>query len=132
MRIGALAAATGTTTKTIRFYEEAGLLPPPPRTPAGYREYPTEAATRLRFIRDAQAAGLTLAEIGQVLAIRDSGQAPCAHVTGLIQAHLAQVDRRIAELHHTRDALDALASRATTVDPEACPPDSICRILARP
>ncbi|MBT2452295.1 MerR family transcriptional regulator [Streptomyces sp. ISL-43] len=62
MRIGDLAARTGLTTKTIRFYENSGLLHPPPRTRGGYRDYPEQAATRLAFIRDAQHAGLTLAD----------------------------------------------------------------------
>ena len=61
MHIGALAAASGATTKTIRFYEQAGLIPDPPRTQAGYRDYRAESVDRLAFIRTAQAAGLTLA-----------------------------------------------------------------------
>jgi hypothetical protein len=55
MRIGVLAARAGLTTKTVRFYEDAGLLPPPPRTPAGYRDYPAQTLTRLTFIRNAHA-----------------------------------------------------------------------------
>ncbi|WP_083976187.1 MerR family DNA-binding transcriptional regulator [Kitasatospora azatica] len=55
MRIGALAATTHTTTKTLRFYEQAGLLDLPPRTPGGYRDYPPTATTRVAFIRTAQA-----------------------------------------------------------------------------
>jgi hypothetical protein len=70
-----------------------GLLPEPPRTSEGHRDYPAGAAARLAFICDAQAAGLTLAEIRSVLAIRDSGQAPCLHITDLIDQHLAQVER---------------------------------------
>ncbi|WP_089105835.1 MerR family DNA-binding transcriptional regulator [Streptomyces hyaluromycini] len=58
MRIGALASATGTTTKILRFYEQAGLLGEPPRTSGGYRDYPAQA--RVGFIRSAQAAGLSL------------------------------------------------------------------------
>jgi MerR family copper efflux transcriptional regulator len=63
MRVSELAAACGATAKTIRFYEQAGLLPAPTRTAGGYRDYPPEAATRLAFIRHARSAGLTLAEI---------------------------------------------------------------------
>ncbi|GGN89295.1 hypothetical protein GCM10011579_084000 [Streptomyces albiflavescens] len=59
MRTGELAAASGLTAKTIRFYEQAGLLPEPPRTSGGYRDYPPQATQRLAFIREAQAAGLT-------------------------------------------------------------------------
>ncbi|MER6994405.1 heavy metal-responsive transcriptional regulator [Streptomyces sp. NPDC000410] len=129
MRIGDLAARTGLTTKTIRFYEDSGLLPAPPRTPGGYRDYPDHTVTRIAFIRDAQRAGLTLAEIRSTLALRDDGHAPCTHVTGLIHEHLDDIDRRMAELAATREALRALAARAATTDPAACGADDICTIL---
>ncbi len=61
MRIGELAAATGTTTKTLRFYEDAGLLHPAGRTPTGYRQYSEDAVARLDFIRRGRSAGLTQA-----------------------------------------------------------------------
>jgi MerR family copper efflux transcriptional regulator len=129
MRIGVLAAKAGFTTKTIRFYEQAGLLPEPARTPAGYRDYPPEAVSRLAFIRDAQAAGLTLAEIRDVLAIRDGGQAPCQHVTSLIDQHLAQVEQRLAELTQARDALHDLQRRAAITNPADCADEDVCSIL---
>ncbi|MER6604181.1 heavy metal-responsive transcriptional regulator [Streptomyces rubiginosohelvolus] len=130
MRIGDLAAASGLTTKTIRFYEQTGLLPAPPRTPGGYRDYPGQTATRLVFIRDAQSTGLTLAEIRSVLALRDGGQAPCEHVTALIDQHLAGIERRLAELANAREALRCLARRAAATNPAACTEDGICTILA--
>jgi MerR family copper efflux transcriptional regulator len=129
MRIGALATKAGLNTKTIRFYEQAGLVPEPARTPAGYRDYPPEATSRLAFIRDAQAAGLTLAEIRDVLAIRDGGQAPCQHVTSLIDQHLAQVEQRLAELAQARNALHDLQRRAASTNPADCAHDEICNIL---
>jgi MerR family transcriptional regulator, copper efflux regulator len=129
MRIGELAAASGLTTKTLRFYEQAGLLPAPPRGPSGYRDYPPQALDRLRFIRTAQAAGLTLAEITGILAIRDAGVAPCAHVSDLIQTHLTQVRDRIAELRRTETELQRLAHRATGTDPAACTDRDVCTIL---
>ena len=72
MRIGELADDVGMTTKALRFYEQRGLLPEPARTASGYRDYPPDAVERLVFIRDAQFAGLTLAEIGQVLGVTES------------------------------------------------------------
>lgn len=132
MRIGVLGAQAGVTAKTIRFYEDAGLLPKPPRTPGGYRDYPNETAVRLAFIRDAQAAGLTLAEIRSVLTIRDGGQAPCAHVTDLIDQHLTQVEQRLTELSHARDALRALQRRAAATDPATCGSGEVCAILTVP
>src|SRR5712692_7687601 len=71
MRIGEVAGRAGVPAKTIRFWEDQRLLPPPARTPAGYRDYGPGILERLAFIRQAQAAGLTLAAIGQVLDIRD-------------------------------------------------------------
>jgi DNA-binding transcriptional MerR regulator len=132
MRIGDLAAMSGLSTKTIRFYEQAGLLPPPPRTSSGYRDYPPQATRRLGFVRHAQAAGLSLAEIRGVLALRDSGEAPCTHVSGLIQQHLAEIEQRLAELRKTRTALRDLARRAADTDPSTCSDTDICTILTRP
>ncbi|MCX5302799.1 heavy metal-responsive transcriptional regulator [Streptomyces sp. NBC_00160] len=130
MRIGDLATASGLTTKTIRFYEQAGLLPAPPRTPGGYRDYPERTPVRLAFIRNAQSAGLTLAEIRSILALRDGGVAPCEHVTTLIDQHLADIERRLAELAQTREALRGLARRAAQADPSACTEGNVCTILA--
>ncbi|MDX2403963.1 heavy metal-responsive transcriptional regulator [Streptomyces microflavus] len=130
MRIGALAATSGLSTKTIRFYEQSGLLPEPPRTSGGYRDYPAQTATRIAFIRDAQGAGLSLAEIRSVLVLRDGGQAPCGHVSALIGQHLEEIERQLAELAKTRQALRALAHRAAATDPAACTKDDICTILA--
>jgi MerR family copper efflux transcriptional regulator len=132
MRIGELAAETGLTTRTIRFYEQAGLLPAPPRTPGGYRDYSPHTVARLAFVRDAQAAGLTLAEVRSVLALRDSGQAPCTQVGALIEEHLAEIDRRMAELRQARTVLRELARRAAVTDPDTCAAGDICTILARP
>jgi MerR family copper efflux transcriptional regulator len=129
MLIGDLATRAGLSAKAIRFYEQAGLLPQPPRTPGGYRDYPPGVVDRLAFIRHAQSAGFTLADIRGVLTIRDSGQAPCQHVSVLIDEHLARVERRIAELTRARDALKDLQRRAAATDPADCAESEICSIL---
>src|SRR6266702_3335284 len=131
MRIGALAAAAGTTAKTIRFYEQPGLLPGPPRTTAGYRDYPDHAPARLAFIRAAQSAGLTLAEIRGILTVRDHGRPPCTHVTALLHQHLAATGRRLAELAQTRAMLRDLLATAQATDPDTCT-GGICTILDPP
>ncbi|OUD03875.1 heavy metal-responsive transcriptional regulator [Streptomyces swartbergensis] len=131
MRIGEVAAASGLTTKTIRFYEQAGLLSAPPRTADGYRDYPGQTVKRLAFIRDAQGAGLTLAEIRSVLALRDAGFSPCTHVTALINRHLADIDQRLAELRATKAVLHGLAERAAETDPADCTDADVCRILTK-
>jgi MerR family copper efflux transcriptional regulator len=120
MRIGEMAAKSGVTAKTIRFWESKELLADPNRTPSGYRDYGPEAVERLEFIRHAQTAGLTLAEIRQVLAISDEGKPPCSHVTELIHQRLADLDHRIRELTATHQRLRHLAERAAIQDPAAC------------
>jgi MerR family transcriptional regulator, copper efflux regulator len=131
MRIGEVAASAGLAASTVRFYEQAGLVPAPPRTAARYRDYPPETAVRLRFIRDAQAAGLTLADIRGVLAVRDAGNPPCEHVIPLIHAHIDQIQQRISELIAARAVLRELALRAAATDPADCTESDICSILTR-
>ncbi len=129
MRIGEIAGQAGVPAKTIRFWEDQRLLPPPVRTPADYRDYDPGVLDRLAFIRHAQAAGLTLDAIRQVLEIRDGGQLPCVHVTDLIAQRMAEVEARLAELTRTRDQLVVLAARAAAQDPADC--RGYCRIIAR-
>lgn len=129
MKIGDVAAECGVPTQTIRFYEKRRLLPAAHRAPNGYRVYDQEAVDRVRFIRRAQAAGLTLAEIGGILDVRADGHAPCTHVTGLLDAKLQEVDERMAELTVLRADLTALVDRSHTLDPTDCPPGDICHIL---
>lgn len=129
MRIGELAAAAGTTTKTLRFYEEVGLLPPPRRTSAGYRDYASDALSRLDFVRRGQAAGLTLAQIRRVLDIRDSGSAPCRHVTSLLDRKLEELDAQLAELRGLRDGIAELRHRAENADEQACSAEQVCRYI---
>lgn len=129
MRIGELAEATGATTKTLRFYEAEGLLPPADRTPAGYRAYRPEAVARVDFIHRGQAAGLALAQIRQILDIRDRGQAPCEHVRDLLDIRLADLDQQIARLLELRKTITHLRDQATQVEPDTCSADQVCRYL---
>jgi MerR family transcriptional regulator, copper efflux regulator len=129
MRIGELAEQAGISTKAIRYYEQVGILTPPARTPSGYRAYDEAALGRLGFVRAAQAVSLTLGEIHQIMAFRDDGQAPCAHVTDLLQRHAAALEVRIRELQQLRGELRQLAERAATLDPEQCPPERVCHII---
>jgi MerR family transcriptional regulator, copper efflux regulator len=129
MRIGELAEQAGISTKAIRYYEQVGILTPPARAPSGYRSYDPSALGRLGFVRAAQAVGLTLGEIRQIMAFRDNGQAPCAHVTDLLQRHAANLQVRIRELQQLRGELRQLADRAATLDPEQCPPERVCHII---
>ena len=129
MRIGELAAAAGATTKTLRFYEESGLLPQPERAANGYRDYGPAALSRLDFIRRGRVAGLTLAQIREVIDIRDAGDAPCHHVYQLITARLDDIDRQIADLDALRAALTRRRDEAGAADPSTCAPDTVCRYV---
>ena len=129
MRIGELAKTTGTTAKTLRFYEDAGLLSPAGRTAGGYREFTPDAVDRLDFIRRGRAAGLRLAQIREVIEIRDAGATPCCHVEELLSSRLADLDRQIAELQALRETVAQLHQDASTADPNACSPRDVCRYL---
>ncbi|MGD9621514.1 MAG: heavy metal-responsive transcriptional regulator [Mycolicibacterium sp.] len=98
MKIGELASLSNASTKTIRFYEDSGLLPAPPRSASGYRDYGPDTIDRLQFIQRCQAAGLTLQKVRQILAIHDRGEVPCTHVREVLNARLDQVRAQIAEL----------------------------------
>jgi len=129
VRIGELAAQTGLSTKTIRYYEEAGLLPPPVRTSSGYRDYDEEAAKRLAFIRSGQSISLSLGEIREILALRDRGEAPCRYVTGLIEQHAEGLAERVESLVRLQQELTALAERAREALSDADVVDCYCHII---
>jgi MerR family transcriptional regulator, copper efflux regulator len=129
MRIGELAAVSGVSAKTIRYYEDIGVLDPPARTPSGYRDYTPEATDRLAFIRSAQAVGLSLGEIRGIVALRDRGTTPCGHVLDLITARAADLDRRISELQRLRTELGRLVDRAQRLDPADCDPRRVCHLI---
>jgi len=129
MRIGELADQGGVSTKTIRYYESIGILPEPDRTGGGYRDYPPEAVERLGFIRDAQASGLTLAEIASVLELKSAGERSCEHTTALLERHLDDIDEQIERLTAARAALAELTARARTLDPADCTDPHRCQII---
>lgn len=108
MFIGELAAQFRLNPRTLRYYENLDLLPAPSRTVNGYRVYCEETAQRLAFITKAKSLGLTLKEIGQILALRDSGQLPCSTVLHMLQEHVERIDRQIAQLQALKADLTAL------------------------
>jgi DNA-binding transcriptional MerR regulator len=112
MRIGELADRLGITTKSIRFYESIGLMPDPPRTPSGYRDYAEADAERLTFIKTAQRLGLSLDEISEIIGLRDRGQQPCGYVADVLHRQVADLDHRIREMRKLRDELIALEAKA--------------------
>ncbi len=129
MRIGELSQRTGVPTKTIRYYEEIDVLPPPERAENGYRAYGEAAVERLLFVRDARATGLSLTEIASILSLRDQGESTCGHVLGLLEAHLVEIDMYMASLQKTRDQLGALTRRARRLDPADCNDPNRCQTI---
>lgn len=130
MRIGELADHAGLTPKTIRYYEGLGLMDAPDRHANGYRDYAADAVDRLRFIRDSQAAGLTLAEVAEILTMKAAGESTCAHTRSLLARHLAEVDAQIARLLAARAELMAMAERADSLDPAGCTDPARCQVIA--
>ncbi len=129
MRIGEVAKRSGLSPTTVRYYEDIGLLPRPARAANGYRDYEPEAIERLRFVRDAQESGLTLAEIESILELRAQGEPTCHHTVKLMERHLDDVDRRIASLRASRDLYAALIARAGTLDPVDCTDPDRCQTI---
>lgn len=129
MRIGEIAHRAGVSVKTIRYYERVGILAPASREQNGYRSYEPEVLDRLTFTRAAQAIGLTLGEIREVIAFRERGEPPCAHVLDLIAHRASELTERIAEFEALRAELNLLAERGRDLDPAACSRTSICHII---
>ena len=117
--IGGLAKAAGVGVETVRYYQRRGLLPEPARPPGEIRRYGELDLKRLRFIRRAQAAGFTLEEIGELLALDRTDDR--ARVRELAAERLAALDERIAELKRSRDALERLRSTCASGKKGPCP-----------
>lgn len=132
LRIGELAERSGLTAKTLRFYEQARVLPEPGREKSGHRDYDEDAVARLAFVKAAQAAGLTLSEIRRVIAVRRQEGAPRGHVATLLDAHAAELDRRIADLMALRDQVLRLRERSTGRDPSQCSATTVCDVIPGP
>ncbi len=129
MRIGELAEKAGVTSKTIRYYESIGLIEDAPRHANGYRDYGQDALTQLRFIRDSQAAGLTLAETGEILAMKRAGESTCHHTRELLDHRLADIDRQIDSLLAAKAELLAMSARAEALDPVECTDPDRCQVI---
>lgn len=118
LTIGRLARAAGVGVETIRFYQRRGLLAEPPRA-GGIRHYAGEDIERLRFIRRAQAAGFTLAEIARLIALDRTEDRASAREMAM--ARIAALDLKIAELQRARSSLARLARECGSGRPGPCP-----------
>lgn len=131
MKIGELARSAGTTVKTIRFYEETGLMRVAPRTDSGYRIYGTEDVKRLAFIRKAKRLEMSLDEIKGVLHLHDLDEPTCVHVRALLDEKIARIDLVLKELGDLRGELFRLRKDSGDLD-DCCPTGgNVCGIVER-
>ncbi|WP_053959789.1 heavy metal-responsive transcriptional regulator [Sulfobacillus thermosulfidooxidans] len=126
MRIGELAKVAGITPKTLRYYEDFGLLPASTRSESGYRLYSWNDLDRLRFIQKAKTVGFSLSEIRSILALRNHGEVPCDHVKALINRKLEEINSQIQALRDLEIELRTMQKEADALPPcEAC----VCEII---
>lgn len=126
LRIGELAGELGINPKTIRYYEKIGLLPPAKRSDNGYRRYDEDDREWLHFIAKAKTVGLTLEEIGEILALRRAGTQPCEHVLALLDHKLMTVAEQLRALTDFQQELLTLREEASkTMRTDAC----VCGII---
>lgn len=124
-RISEVAQKVGVTPDTIRYYERLGVLPRPPRTTGGFRAYGDDVLPRVRFVQQAQALGLTLKDVKELVANEGrAGHQRCRRVRDLLKTRLADVDARIKEMQAFRRTLRSHLSeceRALEQDMPVCP-----------
>ena len=118
MTIGELAASAGVNVETVRFYERKGILPEPPRTPAGYRQYSDTDRWRLAFVRRGKRLGLSLSEIGELLG--GGEERSVDEVLRVASARLARVEHDLDELADRRDQLRVLIATCETGSDTDC------------
>ena len=128
-RIGAVAKTSGLPIKTIRYYDELGLLKTYGRTESGYRLFNPDVLSRLRFIKRAQGLGLSLLEIKEFLDVHDQGDLPCEHIKVKLEDKLSQIEQQIQQLQILKQELQGLLSGWTALPDN--PEYTICPIIER-
>ncbi len=108
-----LARATGCNFETIRYYEKIGVMPEPPRSENGYRNYQPEHLERLGFVMRARDLGFSLAEVRELLTLVDGGMQTCAQVRNVAQKHLDDIEIRIDALVRVREVLSHTVARCS-------------------
>lgn len=111
MKIGELAERAGAKPETVRYYEQEGLLPVPPRTSGNYRDYGPEHLARLAFIRHARGLGFELADVRALLTLADVPDQDCSAVDAIASRHLASVELKISQLHSLKAELQRMVKQ---------------------
>lgn len=124
---GALAARTGCHIETIRYYEQVGLLPPPPRSAGGHRLYGRDLVQRLNFVRRSRDLGFTVKEVRELLRLVDGGTYTCGEVEQLARDHVREIRRKIADLRRLQKVLETMAAQCSGGAVRDCPIiDALC------
>jgi len=110
LTIGRLARRAQVNVETIRYYERRGLIPKPPRSSSGYRLYPQEAVTRIRFIKRAKELGFSLKEISELLSLRVEPNTTCGDIRRRAEAKIVDIEGRIETLQRMKRALMELVA----------------------
>ncbi|MFC3469429.1 Cu(I)-responsive transcriptional regulator [Massilia oculi] len=121
LNIGDAARASGVTAKMIRHYESIGLVKAARRTEAGYRLYSEQDVRVLQFIHRGRALGFSLQQIGDLLALWEDKHRASADVRAMALAHIAELDRKIAEMAAMRRTLESLAASCHGDERSDCP-----------
>lgn len=121
LNIGDAARASGVTAKMIRHYESIGLVKAPRRTEAGYRLYSEQDVRVLQFIHRGRALGFSLDQIRDLLALWEDKHRASADVRAMALAHIAELDRKIAEMAAMRRTLESLATSCHGDERSDCP-----------
>lgn len=129
MQIGEAAALTGLDVSTIRFYEEQGVLPPPARTEAGYRDYQESDVELMRFVRRLRTLELPLGDITEIVALRTAGQAPCTVVRDALGREAVAIEDRIFQLRKLGEELRRLRDEADRIRDD-WPMSCVCHVVA--
>jgi DNA-binding transcriptional MerR regulator len=129
LQIGQVSASSGVPIKTIRYYEELGLLKPLGRTESRFRLFEPVTINRLTFIKRLQKLGLSLQEIAEILQVYDRGLTPCDEIKHKLEQQMRDIDRRIQELQTLRGEIGSLLGDWTPA--EEARVGEICPILQR-
>ena len=121
VNIGQASKASGVSAKMIRHYEEVGLIPAASRTESGYRQYNEAEVHSLRFIRHARDLGFSIAQIGELVGLWQNRRRSSSRVKALALAHVADLERKVANLQAMKETLEHLAHCCHGDDRPECP-----------
>ncbi len=121
LSIGELSAMTGCNSETIRYYERIEILPKPPRSAGGHRQYDQDAAQRLKFVRKCRDLGFSLDQVRELLHFVDGGNYTCDEVRAMAVGHMESVKRKISDLNKMKRVLADMVDQCNGGQVPDCP-----------